>query len=78
MQGVGPMQLTWYEFQDDADERGGCWRPTKNMRVGFELVKDYLDESDGDVVDAGKRYNGEQSYGHEVKAKAELWRQRLP
>ena len=25
MQGVGPCQLTWYEFQDEADREGGCW-----------------------------------------------------
>jgi hypothetical protein len=35
MQGVGPCQLTWWEFQDQADAQGGCWRPRYNMRVGF-------------------------------------------
>jgi hypothetical protein len=78
MQGVGPMQLTWYEFQDRADERGGCHRPTRNMGVGFDLVRAYLDDSDGNLVDAGEKFNGARSYGHEVKAKAERWRQRLP
>lgn len=78
MQGVGPMQLTWYEFQDDADKRGGCWRPAKNMAVGFGLIRDYLDEFDGNVVDAGEKYNGNRSYGHEVRDKVEKWRERLP
>ena len=27
MQGVGPLQLTWWEFQDMADREGGCWHP---------------------------------------------------
>src|SRR5687767_15700043 len=35
MQGVGPCQLTWWEFQDAADREGGCWRPEVNMRVAF-------------------------------------------
>src|SRR3954463_3241050 len=37
MQGVGPLQLTWWEFQDMADHEGGCWHPRFNMRVGFAL-----------------------------------------
>lgn len=36
MQGVGPMQLTWYSFQDEADKLGGCWKPRHNMAVGFQ------------------------------------------
>jgi hypothetical protein len=36
MQGVGPLQLTWYSIQDEADARGGCWDPYVNMLVGFQ------------------------------------------
>lgn len=78
MQGVGPMQLTWFEFQDGADEIGGCWKPTKNMTFGFSLIRDYLDDFNGSIVDAGEKYNGSRDYGHEVKDKVEVWRQRLP
>jgi hypothetical protein len=78
MQGVGPMQLTWFEFQDDADKIGGCHKPAKNMTVGFGLVRDYLTESNGSIVDAGEKYNGSRDYGEEVKVKAERWRERLP
>ncbi len=39
MQGVGPTQLTWYGFQDQADKMGGAWNPQINMEVGFALVK---------------------------------------
>ncbi len=35
MQGVGPTQLTWWAFQDEADRLGGCWLPLPNMKVGF-------------------------------------------
>jgi hypothetical protein len=35
MQGVGPLQLTWWEYQDAADKLGGCWIPKHNLRVGF-------------------------------------------
>jgi hypothetical protein len=42
MQGVGPTQLTWYEFQDHADRIGGCWRPYPNMVVGFALLGSHI------------------------------------
>jgi hypothetical protein len=38
MQVVGPMQLTWYGYQDAADGRSGAWRPLPNMIVGFRTV----------------------------------------
>ncbi len=44
MQGVGPMQLTWWEFQDRADIYGGCWVPKYNVRVGAELLVKYHEE----------------------------------
>ena len=33
-QGVGPLQLTSPGFQDEADRKGGCWKPRVNIRVG--------------------------------------------
>src|SRR4051794_30203410 len=42
-QGVGPCQLTWWEFQDRADALGGCWKPECNMRVGFGVAKALID-----------------------------------
>jgi hypothetical protein len=38
MQGVGPMQLTWWATQDRADQYGGCWKPAYNIRVGLEQL----------------------------------------
>src|SRR5918999_1403824 len=75
MQGVGPCQLTWWEFQDTADAQGGCWRPRINMRVGFlhlaNLIKRY-GESDG-----ARRYNGSgaaaEAYSRDLLVKARRW-----
>jgi len=41
MQGVGPPQLTWYEFQDRADALGGCWIPKYSIRVGIDIFASY-------------------------------------
>ena len=75
MQGVGPCQLTWWEFQDQADAQGGCWRPRYNMRVGFlhlaNLIKRY-GQSDG-----ARRYNGSgsaaEAYSRDLLVKARRW-----
>ena len=32
MQGVGPLQLTFFTLQDEADDRGGCWKPSCERR----------------------------------------------
>ena len=75
MQGVGPVQLTWWELQDAADREGGCWRPEINMRVGFrhlaELIREH-GESDG-----ARRYNGSgdaaAAYSAELLTRARRW-----
>lgn len=79
MQGVGPLQLTWWELQDEADRRGGCWRGRINIRVGFEklaaLIKLYGKH------DGIRRYNGSgpaaNRYTLEVQRKADVWHKRL-
>lgn len=58
MQGVGPVQLTYYTFQDDADRRGGCWRGGISIRVGFEDLRHLIDTARGDVRHALAVYNG--------------------
>ncbi len=75
MQGVGPCQLTWWEFQDQADAQGGCWRPRMNMRIGFghlaNLIKRY-GEPDG-----ARRYNGAgsaaEAYSRDLLVKKRRW-----
>lgn len=79
MQGVGPAQLTWWEFQDVADKYGGCWNPTYNIRVAFEHLATLV-RSRGNR-DGIKAYNGTgpaaDRYASQVLAKMEKWRKRL-
>jgi hypothetical protein len=56
MQGVGPVQLTWWELQDQADALGGCWKPRINMRVGFTRLADLM--RNHGVRGGARRYNG--------------------
>jgi hypothetical protein len=56
MQGVGPCQLTWWEFQDEADKRGGCWRPLVNMQVAFGHLAALVARSG--LHDGVRAYNG--------------------
>lgn len=79
MQGVGPLQLTWWELQDEADRLGGCWIPKYNLRVGFthlaDLIKQY-GKSEGI-----RRYNGSGDaayvYAKSVLAREAKWHARL-
>jgi len=48
---------TWWEFQDEADAAGGCWRPYVNMLVAFRHLAT-LRRSMGTWKDAARRYNG--------------------
>lgn len=41
-QGIGPLQITYGPLQDIVDQRGGCWRPEINVRVGLELFAGHL------------------------------------
>lgn len=79
MQGVGPMQLTWYEFQDQADRLGGCWVPKHNIRVGLsrlgQLIRQYGERN------GVRRYNGSGyaaiQYEASVRRLRDKWRRRL-
>jgi hypothetical protein len=57
MQGVGPMQLTWFTYQDRADRLGGAWKPYPNMLVGFRHLA-ALHRSTGSWTAAAHEYNG--------------------
>jgi hypothetical protein len=56
MQGVGPCQLTWWELQDEADRRGGCWRPLVNMQVAFAHLASLV--AAHGLHDGVRAYNG--------------------
>ncbi|MGH2824938.1 MAG: hypothetical protein ACRDLY_18335, partial [Thermoleophilaceae bacterium] len=79
MQGVGPCQLTWWEFQDSADREGGCWRPEINMRIGFRHLAALI-KAHGEAVGA-RRYNGSgdaaEAYSRDLLAKARVWQAKL-
>ncbi len=60
MQGVGPLQLTWWEFQDQADQIGGCHIPKYNLRVGFTTLAGLITVHGR--RDGVRRYNGGGRY----------------
>lgn len=75
MQGVGPLQLTWWSIQDEADERGGCWKPLPNMQVGFSHLATLIRRNG---LRLGVRaYNGSgpqaDAYADSVLAKTRKW-----
>jgi soluble lytic murein transglycosylase-like protein len=75
MQGVGPMQLTWYSYQDKADAYGGSWKPRYNIRVGAEILRNYIRRQG--LWHALQTYNGSAAYANEVSRKVNKWRKIL-
>jgi hypothetical protein len=73
MQGVGPMQLTWWEFQDRADELGGCWKPRVNVRTACEVIAGLRQQGLG-WWHVAKRYNGADKYANDFLEKLARWR----
>jgi hypothetical protein len=57
MQGVGPLQLTWYSIQDKADRAGGAHKPYINMDVGLGLLTGQIQAHD-DLRAGVAAYNG--------------------
>jgi hypothetical protein len=78
-QGVGPCQLTWQGYQDQADNLGGCWDWRANVRVGF-LTLSSLQRAHG-VREGFRRYNGDgpaaERYADDAVARLAKWRDRL-
>lgn len=78
-QGVGPCQLTWLPYQDQADRLGGCWNPVLNMRVGLAVLAD-LQRRHGER-EGFRRYNGSgpaaEEYAADAVRKLARWRDRL-
>jgi hypothetical protein len=56
MQGVGPTQLTYYSYQDEADKLGGAWKPLPNMIEGFTVIRESVQRSG--LFLGIKSYNG--------------------
>lgn len=78
-QGVGPCQLTWPGYQDQADALGGCWDWRHNVTVGFGTLAGLI-RSHG-LRDGFRRYNGSgpaaERYADDAVAKVAKWRDRL-
>lgn len=77
MQGVGPMQLTWYTFQDEADRLGGCWKPRYNIRVGCQILARARNAWKSGLFGALAAYNGQTAYAVEVTRRQRVWTRRL-
>lgn len=84
MQGIGPTQLTWWEFQDRADRLGGAWKPQHNIRVGAEVLGSYYKKykkqgksTKEAIILAGRDYNGRLEYGHDLYKRYNKWHNRL-
>jgi soluble lytic murein transglycosylase-like protein len=79
MQGVGPSQLTWWEYQDAADRAGGCWKPRYNIRTGFRLLRSLIKQYG--TAEGVRRYNGSgpraEAYKRSVLERRVKWRRRL-
>jgi hypothetical protein len=78
-QGVGPCQLTWHGFQDQADDRGGCWDWHVNVAVGFETLAGLIQRRG--QRDGFRRYNGSgaaaERYADDAMERLARWRTRL-
>ncbi|MDQ5820061.1 MAG: hypothetical protein M3540_01295 [Actinomycetota bacterium] len=79
MQGVGPLQLTWFSFQDAADKQGGCWNPRANMAVGFAHAAALIRRNGMQL--GVKSYNGSgpaaDRYLAQMLPRIEKWRRQL-
>lgn len=75
MQGVGPMQLTYYGYQDLADKIGGCWKVKPNIRIG--AAKLHRDTQRYGLYGALKAYNGSDAYAKQVMQRVVKWRRIL-
>jgi hypothetical protein len=85
-QGVGPTQLTYGPFQDQADAQGGCWDWRTNIRVGFGVLA--ADVKARGVRLAFRTYNGgpnptgqnlvdAERYADDAMNRYNTWRSRL-
>lgn len=79
MQGVGPCQLTWFTFQDEADRLGGCWHPYWNMVVGFRHLRAQIARNGRWAGIAA--YNGSgpaaREYADSVQERYKKWTERF-
>lgn len=78
-QGVGPAQLTYPGYQDQADRHGGCHKPYPNMLVAFSALKANTDRLGKEKGAAA--YNGSGpaavTYGQDFVRKQTAWHRKI-
>jgi hypothetical protein len=78
-QGIGPLQLTFWALQDEADTAGGCWLWEANVQVGFKTLAGLI-KANG-LYDGFMRFNGSgpaaQAYANDAMGKYAVWATRL-
>lgn len=42
--GVGPMQLTFLPFIEEANRDGGAWKPSVNIATGLGIIADHINQ----------------------------------
>ncbi len=74
-QGVGPMQLTSPELQDQANKYGGAWKVSANLRVGLDYLQSLIVQHglQGGIA----AYNGSTEYSDLILQKAAHWHNRF-
>jgi hypothetical protein len=77
--GVGPAQCTSAQYQDTADELGGCWDPTANYRSGFRGLQALINTYG--IFGGFEHYNGSGpaaiAYANSATARYAVWQARL-
>jgi hypothetical protein len=75
MQGVGPAQLTWWEYQDKADKRGGAYVPKHNISVAFDHLASLIKNKG--LREGIAAYNGSgpaaDKYAEQVLIRQKKW-----
>lgn len=81
MNGVGLTQLTWWSLVEEAEAMGGAHIPANQCRVGFRLLKRYID--DYSYLEALGAYNAgegnrrlgiDNGYAQSLANKHEAWK----
>lgn len=71
-QGVGPMQLTFWAYQDAADAAGGCWNPRVNVSTAASIIRGLKVGRTWRGV--ALKYNGKESYADQMVVRFARWR----
>jgi hypothetical protein len=77
-QGVGPFQLTFKGFQDEADKDGGAWNPDVNIATGVRILATmFKNLHEWEIVyavwNAGSQTAAGRAYAESVKKKQTKW-----